>query len=72
VNSIQERAQSPETQAQAEQAARQAGQTVAKGFSYAALGGFGMLFIDLLSSVFGAIAGARRRAGEIVTAERAA
>ena len=72
VNSIQERAQSPETQAGAEQAARQAGQTVAKGISYAALGGFGILFIDLLSSLFGAIAGSRRQPAEVVTTERAA
>ena len=39
VNSIQQQAQAPETQAKAEQMARQAGQTVAEGISYAALGG---------------------------------
>src|SRR5262249_6251091 len=50
VNSIQQQAQSPETQAKAEQAARQAGQTVAKGISYAALGGFGLLLLDLIAS----------------------
>jgi hypothetical protein len=72
VNSIQQQAQSPETQARAEQAARQAGQTVAKGISYAALGGFGMLLIDLISSLLGAIAGAWRRPGEIAVTERAA
>ena len=72
VNSLQQQAQSPETQAKAEQAARQAGQTVAKGISYAALGGFGMLFLDLLSSLFGAIAGAWRRPADVAAAERAA
>jgi hypothetical protein len=71
-NSIQQQAQSPETQAQAEQAARQAGQTVAKGISYAALGGFGLLFIDLLASLFGAMAGVWRRPGEVIPADRAA
>ncbi len=72
INSIQQQAQSPETQAKAEQGARQAGQTVAKGISYAALGGFGMLLIDLLSSLFGAMVGARRRPPDVAAAERAA
>jgi hypothetical protein len=72
VNSIQQQAQSPETQAKAEQAARQAGQTVAKGISYAALGGFGMLFLDLLASLFGAVAASWRRPAEVAAAERAA
>jgi hypothetical protein len=72
VNSIQQQAQSPETQAKAEQMARQAGQTVVKGISYAILGGFGMLFLDLLSSLIGAVAGAWRRPAEVAPAERAA
>jgi hypothetical protein len=72
VNSIQQQAQSPETQAKAEQVARQGGQVVAKGISYAALGAFGMLFLDLLSSFFGAMAGGRRRPGEVTPVERAA
>ena len=72
VNSIQQQAQAPETQAKAEQMARQAGQTVAEGISYAALGGFGMLFLDLLSSFFGALAGAWRRPAEVASTERAA
>lgn len=72
VNSIQQQTQSPETQSKAEQMARQGGQVVAKGISYAALGGFGMLFLDLLSSFFGALAGGRRRLGEMTPVERAA
>jgi hypothetical protein len=72
VNSIQQQAQSPETQAKAEQAARQAGQTVAKGISYAALGGFGMLVLDLISSLLGAVVGAWRRPAAVAGAERAA
>jgi hypothetical protein len=72
MNSIQQQAQSPETQAKAEQMARQGGQAVAKGISYAALGGFGMLFLNLLSSLFGAIVGASRRPGDVSPAERAA
>jgi hypothetical protein len=72
MNSIQQQAQSPETQAQAEQVARQAGQTVAKGISFAGLGGFGMLFIDLLSSLFGAMAGISRRPSDVAPVERAA
>jgi hypothetical protein len=72
VNSITQQAQSPETQAKAEQTARQAGETVAKGVSYAALGGFGMLIIDLLSSLLGAIAGTPRRPADMAVAERAA
>jgi hypothetical protein len=72
VNSIQQQAQSPETQEKAEQITRQAGQNVAKGISYAALGGFGMLLLDLLSSFFGAVAGSWRRPAEVAPAERAA
>lgn len=72
VNSIQQQAQSPETQAKAEQVARQAGQNVAKGISFAALGGFGMLFLDLIFSILGAMAGAWRRSDEVVATERAA
>jgi hypothetical protein len=72
VNSIQQQAQSPETQAKAEQAARQAGQTVAKGISYAALGGFGMLLLDLISSLLGAIVSAWHRPAAVAGAERAA
>jgi hypothetical protein len=72
VNSIQQQAQSPETQAKAEQAARQAGQTVAKGISYAALGGFGMLLLDLISSLLGAIVSAWHKPAAVAGAERAA
>ena len=72
VNSIQQQAQSPEAQAKAEQAARQTGETVAKGISYATLGGFGMLLLNLIFSVLGALAGAWRRPGEVVETERAA
>jgi hypothetical protein len=72
MKSIEQQAQSPETQAKAEQAARQAGQTVAEGISSAALGGFGMLLLDLVFSLLGAIAGVWRRPGELLGAERAA
>ena len=72
LNSIEQQAQSPETQAKAEEAARQAGQKVAQGISFAALGGFGMLLLNLIFSVLGAVAGAWRRPGEVETAERAA
>jgi hypothetical protein len=72
VNSIQQQAQSPETQAKAEQAARQAGEKVAKGVSAATLGGFGMLLIDLISSLLGATTAAWRGPGPVVPAERAA
>jgi hypothetical protein len=72
VNSIQEQAQSPQTQATAEEMARQAGESVAKGISYTALGGFAMLFLDLLSSLFGAVVGAWRRPAEVAAAERVA
>jgi hypothetical protein len=72
LNSIQQQAQAPATQEKAEQAARQAGETVAKGISYAALGGFGMLILDLLASLFGAVAGGGRRPVEVAPVERAA
>ncbi len=72
VNSIEQQAQSPETQAKAEQVARQAGQNVAKGISFAALGGFGMLLLDLIFSVLGAMAAVWRRSGEVAAGERAA
>jgi hypothetical protein len=72
VNSIQQQAQSPEAQAKAEQAARQAGEKVAKGVSAATLGAFGMLLIDLISSLLGATTAAWRGPGPVVPAERAA
>ena len=72
LNSLQQQAQSPETQAKAEQAARQAGEKVAKGVSAATLGGFGMLLLDLISSLLGATAAAWRGPGPVVPVERAA
>jgi hypothetical protein len=72
VNSIQQQAQSPVAQAKAEQAARQAGEKVAKGVSAATLGAFGMLLIDLISSLLGATTAAWRGPGPVVPAERAA
>jgi hypothetical protein len=72
VNSIEQQAQSPETQAKAEQMARQAGQTVAKGVSFAALGGFVLLLLDLLSSLLGAMTAASRRPADVTTTERVA
>ena len=72
LNSLQQQAQSPETQAKAEQAARQAGEKVAKGVSAATLGGFGMFLLDLISSLLGATAAAWRGPGPVVPVERAA
>jgi hypothetical protein len=72
LNSLQQQAQSPETQAKAEQAARQAGEKVAKGVSAATLGSFGMLLIDLISSLLGATAAVWRGPGPVVPVERAA
>ena len=71
--SLQQQAQSPEAKAKAEEMARQAGQTVAHGVSKAALGGFGMLLIDLLASLAGALSAVYRRREEVpTTTERAA
>jgi len=71
--SLQQQAQSPEAKAKAEEMARQAGQTVAHGISKAALGGFGMLLIDLLASLAGALSAVHRRREEVpTTTERAA
>jgi hypothetical protein len=72
LNSIQQQAQSPGAQAQAGQAARQAGEKVAKGVSAATLGAFGMLLIDLISSLLGATTAALRGREPVVPAERAA
>jgi hypothetical protein len=72
VKSLEEQAKSPETQAKAEQMARQAGQTVATGVSRAALGGFGLLLVDLLASLFGAATAFYRGPREVVTTERVA
>jgi len=72
LNSLQQQAQSPETQAKAEQAARQAGEKVAKGVSAATLGAFGMLLLDLISSLLGATAAAWSGPGPVVPVERAA
>lgn len=72
VKSLEEQAKSPETQAKAEQMARQAGQTVATGVSRAALGGFGFLLVDLLASLFGASTAFYRGPREVVTTERVA
>jgi hypothetical protein len=71
--SLQQQAQSPEAKAKAEEMARQAGQTVAHGISKAALGGFGMLLIDLLASLAGALSAVYRRREKVpTTTERAA
>jgi hypothetical protein len=72
VDSITEQAQSPEAQAKAEQMARQAGDTMAKGISRTALGGFGMLLINLIGSTLGALVAAHRSDREIATVERVA
>src|SRR5262245_43281159 len=68
VRSLQRQAQSPETQAQAEQMTRQAGETAARGISRAALGAFVMLLLDLLASLFGALMVTRRGPGEVTAA----
>jgi hypothetical protein len=68
---LEQQAKSPETQARAEQRAREAGQAVAKGVSTAALGGFGLLVLNLLASLFGALVALRRENVE-VERERAA
>jgi len=71
--SLKQQAQSPEAKAKAEEVARQAGQTVAHGVSKAALGGFGMLLIDLLATLAGALSAVYRRREEVpTTTERAA
>ena len=54
------------------QGARQAGETVAKGISMTALGAFGMLLINLVGSLLGALAASRRSEREIATVERVA
>jgi hypothetical protein len=66
--SIRQQAQTPQGQANAEQQARQTGQAVAQGVSKAALGGFGMLLVDLIASLLGAWVAAYRRRGEVVAA----
>ena len=72
--SLREQAQSPETRAEAERMVRQAGQAIAHGVSRAALGGFAVLLINLLSSLAGALSMFYRRRKEIVatTEERVA
>jgi hypothetical protein len=71
--SLQQQAKSPETQAKAEEMARQAGQTVAHGVSKAALGGFVMLLLNLAASLVGALTVVfGRRAETTTTAERVA
>jgi len=70
VDRIQEQAKSPETQARAEQMARQAGETVARGISMTALGAFAMLLINLIGSLLGAFAAARRSDREFTRVER--
>ena len=65
--SLREQAQSPETRAEAEQAVRQAGQAIAHGISRAALGGFAMVLLNLLSALAGALSVYSRRRPETVT-----
>jgi hypothetical protein len=75
VNSLEQQARAPETQAKAEQTAREAGEKVAKGVSMASLGGFAALLIDLLASLFGGLAAIRnidRGVTTTTTTERAA
>jgi hypothetical protein len=72
LNALEQQAQSPETQANAAQTARQAGEKVAKGVSMVGLGGFGLLIIDLIASLAGAVTVARREPAEVATTERVA
>jgi len=66
--SLREQAQSPEGRAEADRMVRQAGQAIAHGVSKAALGGFGILLVNLLASLGGALSAFYRRRTETVTA----